>query len=448
MNKINNLFRKVLRFIDKKIITPITKFFVWLYEKITKGGKGFERLFSRKSSLIIISLILSVALFLYVDNKSTNILETSAEVLYNQKVNAIYNEEAYVIEGIPEKVDVTMVGRKSDLYLAKQLPIDAIDVDLTSLKTGTHKVSLKYKGTIDTISYKIDPSVATVVIYPKMSEVRTLSVDILNQDKLNSKLSISSVEIDRQEVIIKGAQYKLDQVATVKALVDINNIVNPEEGSMTLSDVQLIAYDKEGNIIDVETVPNKVTATVKIASPSKVVPLKIIPKGTLEFGKAISSIVSSVESVTIYGDEASLANVIAIEAEIDVKGLDSNKKYTVTIKKPSGIRYISETSATVNVTVESESSKEISNIQIEYENLASSYTLNAASDSDKYATVVVKGVKSVIDNITAENIKAYVDLNGYSTGTHEVNVIIEGTDVRATYTPKVKTINIIIKSKS
>jgi YbbR domain-containing protein len=102
----------------------------------------------------------------------------------------------------------------------------------------------------------------------------------------------------------------------------------------------------------------------------------------------------------------------------------------------------------VNVSVENEASKEIGNIQIEYENLASSYTLNAASDSDKYATVVVKGVQSVIDSITAENIKAYVDLNGYSVGTHEVNVLVEGTDVRATYTPKVKTINIIIKSKS
>ena len=76
-----------------------------------------------------------------------------------------------------------------------------------------------------------------------MSEVRTLTADIVNQDKLNSKLSISKVELDTAEVIIKGAQYQLDKVATVKALVDISKIDNPSVGETTLSDVQLVAYD-------------------------------------------------------------------------------------------------------------------------------------------------------------------------------------------------------------
>lgn len=447
MKRISKFFRKIFKFIDRKLIMPITKFFVWIYEKINNGGKNFEKIFTRKSSLVIISLIISVGIFLYVDNKSTTILETSAEVLYNQSVNAIYNEEAYVIEGIPETVDITMIGRKSDLYLAKQLPIDAVDLDLKDLKTGTHKVTLKYKGAIDTISYKLDPSVATVVIYPKMSEVRTVSVDILNQDKLNSKLSISSVEIDRQEVIIKGAQYKLDKVATVKALVDINNIVNPEEGTMTLSDVQLIAYDEEGTVIDVEIVPTTVTATVTIASPSKVVPLKVIPTGTLAFGKAISDITTSVNSITIYGEETSLEDITNIEVEIDVDGLDANKKYTVTIKKPSGVRYISDTSATVNVEIGDEVTKELENIQIEYENLGSAYSINAASSEDKAATIIVKGVQSVIDEIDENSVRAYVDLNGYSAGKHEIEVIVEGDDLKATYTPKVKTVTLIIIEK-
>lgn len=447
MSKIKSMFKKTIRFFDKKVITPITKFYVWIVEKLKKSGKNFEKIFSRKSSLIIISLLLSIFIFVYVDNKSTTISETSAEVLYNQKINAIYNEEAYVIEGIPETVDITMIGRKSDLYLAKQLPIDEVDIDLKDLKEGTHKVSLKYKGAIDTINYKLDPSVATVVIYSKMSEVRTVSVDILNQDKLNSKLSISSVEIDRQEVIIKGAQYKLNKVATVKALVDINNIANPEEGTVTLSDVQLIAYDEKGIVIDVEIVPSTVTATVTIASPSKVVPVKVVPTGTVAFGKAISSITSTVESVTIYGDETTLSNIKNIEVSVDVTGLDTTKKFTATIKKPSGVRYISETTSTVTVSVEGEVTKEITDMQLEYENLSGSYSINAASGADKYATVIVKGVKSVIDAIDENNIKVYVDLKGYGAGTHEVDVIVECNDVKVTCTPKVKKVTLVISQK-
>jgi len=447
MNKLKLFLRRILRFFDRKLITPITKSFLW-FEKATKEFSNiFEKMFSKKSSLIVISLILAIGIFYYVDTKSTTISETSAEVLYNQKVNAIYNEESYVIEGIPESVDITMIGRKSDLYLAKQLPIDAVDIDLKDLKPGTHEVSLKYKGAINSVSYKIDPSIATIIIYSKMSEARTVTADVVNQDKLNSKLSVAKVELDRKEVIIKGPQYKLDKVATVKALVDISKIDDPKAGTIVLSDVQLVAYDMKGIIIDVEIVPAKVEATIELTSPSKVVPIKIVPEGKIAFGKAISNITSSVESVTIYGDEATLSEIKSIEVPVNVEGLDAKKKYTLTIKKPSGIREISETSTTVNIEVESETTKELENIQLEYINLSDNYSPNAASESDKYATIVVKGVKSVIDEIDENDVKVYVDLKGYGPGTHDVDVIVEGNDVRVSYESKVTKVTWIISQK-
>lgn len=444
MSKFKVFIKRIVRLFDKKLITPVTKFFVWITDKTKNFSTLFERMFSKKSSLVIISLIISIGIFYYVDTKSTTISETSAEVLYNQKVNAIYNEESYVIEGIPESVDITMIGRKSDLYLAKQLPIDTVDIDLKDLKPGTHEVSLKYKGAINSVSYKIDPSIATVIIYSKMSEARTLTYDIVNHDKLNSKLSISKVELDRKEVIIKGPQYKLDKVATVKALVDISKIQDPKVGTIELSDIKLVAYDMKGIIIDVEIVPMTVTATIEITSPSKVIPVKIVPEGKVAFGKAISKITSSVESVTIYGDEETLANIKSIDVPVNVEGLDSHKKQTLTIKKPAGIREISEVSTTVIIDVESEASKEIENIQLEYINLDENYSPNANSDDDKYVTVVVKGVKSIIDEIDESDIKVYVDLKGYGPGTHDVDVIVEGNDVRVSYEAKVSKVTWII----
>ena len=450
MSKIKFVFKRIGRFFDKRLITPISKMVLWFTEKSKDLGKSFERMFARKSSLVVISLLIAVGIFYYVDAKSTTISQTSAEVLYNQKVNAIYNEELYSIEGIPEAVDITMIGRRSDLYLAKQLPIDTVDIDLKDLKPGTHDVSLKYKGAINSVNYKIDPSIATVTIYPKMSEARLISADIVNQDKLNSKLSISKVELDRKEVIIKGPQYKLDQVATVKALIDVNKIDNPSVGTIELSDpdkIELVAYDKKGIIIDVEIVPNTIKATVEITSPSKVVPVNIIPEGKVAFGKAISNITSTVESVTIYANEDILANIKSIDVPANVDGLESAKRYNLNIKKPSGVREISETNTSVNITVESEVSKELENIQLEYKNLSDNYSVNAASTDDMSVTVVVKGVKSVIDNITEDNVHVYVDLKDYKAGTHDVDVIVEGNDVRATYESKVKTVSLILGQK-
>ena len=140
MSKIKLFLKRIGRFFDKKLITPLSKLFVKINELLKSNNKKFEALYSKKSSLVIISLFMAVGIFLYVDDKSTTISETSAEVLYNQKVNAIYNAEAYVIEGIPETVDVTMIGRKSDLYLAKQLPVDAVDIDPESVRVTTKNI--------------------------------------------------------------------------------------------------------------------------------------------------------------------------------------------------------------------------------------------------------------------------------------------------------------------
>lgn len=42
---------------------------------------------------------------------------------------------------------------------------------------------------------KVNPSVATVIIYPKISETKTLTYDLLNQDSLNSKLVVKDIDL-------------------------------------------------------------------------------------------------------------------------------------------------------------------------------------------------------------------------------------------------------------
>ena len=121
----------------------------------------------------------------------------------------------------------------------------------------------------------------------------------------------------------------LKNVASVKALFDVENIVNHEVGKQVVKDVPLRAYDKEGNIVDVEIVPSKIDVTVDIASPSKEVPIRIIPTGNIAFGKAISSLESSVSKVLVYGEKNFLDNLTMIPVKIDVTDLKSNKVYKV-----------------------------------------------------------------------------------------------------------------------
>ena len=431
------LIKRFFRFIDKKIIVPITKFFVSIGEKLRLSDKPLEKALSKKSSMIILSLVLAVIVFFIIDRQNTTLLEKNAEVLYDIPLSATYNDEEYVVEGLPETVDITLIGTKANLYLAKQLPTQDVNVDLSDLKPGVHKVNLKYKQSITSVEYKLDPSEVTVVVSSKKSETRSVESDIVNLNKLDSKLAINNTKLDTDEVIIKGTEDSLAKVSTIKALINVSNMVDPKAGTNTLKDIPLIAYDENGAKVDVEMVPSKVTATIEIESPSKTVPLEIEPTGNVIFGKAIKNITSSVQKVTIYGSSKVLDNTNSIKVKIDVNNLKSNKDYTVTIKKPAGIREISEKVVTAKVELDDEVTTELSGVKLGVVNLGSNYTAQATSENATEVTVILKGVESIIKNITPSDVEAYVDLEGLGAGDHEVEIKVKGTDPKVKYSSKV-----------
>ena len=446
--KKTNIFIRILRFIisvfDKYLISPITKLILKIIDLFKSNTKTIDKFLSRKSTLLIISLVLAFATFVVVDSQSSVLIDQYAEILYDQQVTAVYNEESYVVEGLPEKVDITLIGQRRHIFLAKQSPSKGVSVDLTGLKPGNHKVTLKYTQRISSLDYKLDPSQVTVTIYEKVSETKNLTYDILHQDDLDSKLYINNVTLDRDNVIIKGAQYKLDQVASVKALIDVNDISNAKNGDVTLKDVPLVAYDNEGNIVNVEIVPGTVDATINISSPNKEIPIRVIPKGSLAFGKSIKSIETSVSKVTVYGRQDAIDEIENLDVEIDVKGLEKDKDYTITLKKPNGITDISSKTITVKVKVDNSISKEFENISIQSENLDPGYKVQALTENDRQVTVVVKGSADVINSIQASDIKAYINLKGYGVGEHEVEVKVTGNDNKLTYSSKTKKVKIRI----
>lgn len=447
MKKIIKIFYYIGSFFDKWLITPITKFILRISDIFKDNSKSFERFLSKKSTLIVISLILAFLVFVLIDQESSVMTDQYAEILYKQPVSAAYNEELYVVEGLPKTVDITLVGEKRHIFLAKQSPSKGVSVDLTGLKEGNHKVTLKYTQKLKSLDYKLDPSVVTVTIYPKVSETKGLTYDILHQDNLDSKLAISNIELSRDNVTVKGAAYKIKKVATVKALVDVDQITAPKAGDITLKDVDLVAYDTNGEVVDVEIVPNSITAKVTISSPSKEIPIKIVPKGKLATGKSIKTTDLSISKVIVYGNEETINSIEYLPVEIDVNNLSTNKTYKVTLKKPSGITEISAKTLTVNVVVDSSTSREIPDISIATENLDKKYKVQALSEADSKVTVVVKGSEEIVNKIDASQITAYIDLKGYGVGEHEVDVKVRGEDLKLIYSSKTNKVKVKISEK-
>lgn len=440
-------FKSIIRFFDKWLITPLTKLFVTVSDLFGKRSSKLEKFLVNRQSLVVISLLLALLTFYAIDKKHISLIDNSAEVLYNQKVEVKYDEASYVVEGVPDEVDVTLVGRKMDVYLAKQYPLNNVTLDLTGYTPGSYSVGFKYEQAVSSVEYKVDPSSVNIRIYDKISVKKELSTDIIHKDNLDSKLNIDSIVLDSDVVLVEGASHRLDEVAIVKAVVDIDKLSNVKVGTTTLSDIPLIAYDADGNKVDVEIVPSKVSATIKITSPSKEIPIKLNVKGKLE-DVAIKSLTPSVKTVIVYGNQETIDTIEFLPVTVDVTGVKEDKTYSINLTKPTGIREISIKTITVELEVGSIVSRDIPNIPIDAVNLQSGYTVQVIGEQNRTATAIVKGSKEVVDSIDASEIQAYVDLEGLGAGEHTVTVEVTGDNTTVTYAPRVKEIKVRITKNS
>lgn len=436
---IKSIFIGIYRIIDKIIVTPISRLIFTINEYLKAHNLKLDYIINRPNFMIYVSLILAVIMFLLIDSRVITLVESEAEVITNVPVKVNYNEEAYVVEGIPETVDIVLIGRKSDIYLAKQLGTNMVLLDLHDYEArdSAYKVYLSYTKSIDSINYKLDPSYVSVTIKDKISLTKTIDYDLVNVDSLNEKLSVESVELSKNEVVVKGSQDALNKIASVKALIDLNNSNLKDAGTYDVNNITLIAYDSKGEIItDVEIIPTTLTATITLDTYSKSVPIEVLTTGNLVTGKAIASIMinnSNSESVTIYGDQETINNISSVPVTINVadQGASSTKSYNVTISKPSGVRSLSTTKANITVTFGDEKQKEVQISSVSPKNKASNLEANIIGKDN--ITVIVKGVQSVIDSVTENNIDAYIDLEGYTAGEYDIPVQIENNDPKLNF---------------
>lgn len=438
MKKLTNFFNSIFNFFDRHVIMPITRLVFKITKKMNVPNKRFESWLSKQTTLLFLSLFIAVAIFVVVDQKIISFSSQNAQVFKGQQVNVIYNEEQYVVEGLPETVDVTLIGSKADLYIAEQSSNNGVTVDLTGLTPGTHRVNIEYEQGNNDIEYSVNPSIATVIIYDKVSDKRDLSYDIVNNNKLSKTLVVDSVKLSVDEVTIRGAEYKIEQVATVKALIDLENLTKKEEGTQTLHDIVLKAYDNKGNIVDVEFVPSKIDTEIELASPDREVELNFVPVGNLATGKALSGYKFSQNKITVYGDLDVIGSLKdTLDVEVDVSNLSENTSFKVEIKKPAGVKTLSTNYVTVDLQVTDSSSEPVKfKIPLSSFNYGEGLIPNPIDDENGFITVEVQGASSVISSITEKDITVYVDLEGLGEGRHTKEIFVKGNNPLAIYKAK------------
>jgi YbbR domain-containing protein len=407
----------------EQLILRLLKFISTWFDKL---------LYSQKTSKLV-TLILAVVLYTAISfNLGESVLNNPVQSgwkIDSIPVTVIANTEIYEISGIPGEVSASVIGDLSDISLMNTQKAYSVVADLSGLLEGTHEIKLSPKDFSTRLDVVLSQTTAVVTIKKKISERFSLSYDFVNRDQMNQEFVLGVPTLSDQEVIIRASQDTLDKIGMVKVLIDVSKVT-----ADFTKDGTVVAYNQEGERMNVDILPATVTVTVGVTSPNKTVPVTVSPIGEIPNGMAIESVTYDHQTITIYGQDSILGSIDTVYVPIDVTGLIADTNLVADIPLPSGVTKTSVNVVNMQLTLKPGISKELPNVIIEYSNNVKGYRFTLVDLADVYTTVSLFGTQTNIDSIATEDIYVYFDMKNVVLGENEVQLYVVGPNPLVKYT--------------
>lgn len=412
----------------------LSKMFRWLSTWLEK------LLFNQKHGKIV-ALLLAILMYFSLGTDSNSLFENmkSAETLGDFEVNAIVSNQAYEVTGLAETVKVRIIGDISDIKSVKQQNRFRVVANLTDLTEGTHEIKYTTEGAPSRVEVVLEPSNGVVTIKKKSIRSFTLGYDYVNRFHMDPIYDLGIPELEQGEVHVRASKDTLDSIAYVKALIDVDE----DYTSDFITQANIVAYDDQGNKMNVDIIPDKMEAKVKVTKPSKDVKLSIIPNGVIPNNKAIESYTLSHNKISVYAKQSILDGIDELPIVIPASTLTSDKKIPMPIVPPNGVTKLGEKVVEVSIKLADAKEKEMKDVPVEIINGKDGFDFAFNGSSSSTVTVTVKGAEKVIDRLKKNDLHVYVDVSKIDKeGSYEQPLIVEGKDKLANYSVKDATITV------
>jgi YbbR domain-containing protein len=395
-----------------------------------------------KAIALLLALMLYTSVNIETQSKQTDpfsfpLVTMETETLTEIPLEAYYDTDEFVVSGLPQQVTVTLQGPRSAVQPVKlQRSIEAF-VNLENLQTGSHQVEVQYKNVSDSVEVTINPALVTVTIHEKVEKEFSVEVDYTHE--LQDGYTLDEAIISPKNVKVVGAKDQVDRIALVKAIVDLEGA-----NKKIKKDAPVAVYDSEGNRLNVKINPEVVTVEVTVISPNKVVPFTLVPKGEVEDGLSVVALETAVKELTIFGPKDVIDKIQEIKnIEVDVDGITENTTVNVDIPIPRGVIDIVPKTIPVQVTVERNELRTLTDLPIKVIGLPNSLKANFITPIEETVNIELVGAPSILDNIDETDLDIYIDVNGLGSGQHDVDVLVNGpTNIKWSLSTKKVTVEL------
>ncbi|MCD7893612.1 MAG: hypothetical protein LUG60_07925 [Erysipelotrichaceae bacterium] len=377
-----------------------------------------DKILSSKVTIMFLSFVIAAVLFYNISGQDIIASPTSGVTIEDVAISIEgLDDTLEITSDIPDSVTVGLIGSSLDIYSSTLSANYEVYIDLTGYEEGSYTIDLKSRDFNEDLTVMLVPNSLDITLEEKVSQDFNLSYTFINEDQLDSKYSVSVESLSLDTVTVYASETTLSKIAKVAACIDVADKSEAFEQTCIIK-----AFDSNNEELDVEISPNTVEVSCNVASYSKTVPLEVNFTGEVASGYQIADYTLSQNEITIYGLQEDIDSIDSIVVNVDVSNLNSSTTFeNISLNKENGINKFSSDTVTVSVEIEKVVSKKLDNITITVLNNSENYKVSFVGESET-ATVSLTGSEERIDALSEDNVTATIDIDGLSTGTHQVDV--------------------------
>ncbi len=386
-------------------------------------NQTLDKILSNRISVMLLSLIMTVILFLSISGGEFLSSPTSGTTLENVPIQIEGLDDNYELSGVPRNVQVGLIGPSLDIYTTRLSKNYEVYVDVSGLSRGEHTISLNTRNFPSTLTVMLVPDTLKVKLSPKVSATYDLGYRFVNEDKMDAKYSVNVKEMAVSSVNVRASQETLNRIAKVEACIDVS-----EKTENFSQDAPIKAYDSSGKEVKVEIAPTTVHVVCDVDSYQKNVPIKVNYVGVMPGNYQIVNYTLSQSDVTIYGAKKSIDKIQAVYVDVNIEDVTQSTSIgNLSLKKAEGINKLSVDTVSITLEVDKVISKTFDKIPIKVLNNSSKNKVSFVGKG-QYVSVNVIGSETKLSALTNDNIQATIDVHNLSLGTKKVNVKVAVDD--------------------
>ena len=387
--------------------------------KLKKLDSLYNRFLENEALTKLLALVAALALVFITRFTPGDFLQRPTTEIINHDLVVLQNPDHILIDSIiPDRIEVLLIGESNHVEMALRQNNIELFVDLRPLSTGLHTVHVQQRNPNTQVEIRTTPSTFTVNIAELEFLTHTVEPLIVNRQFINEDWVLAEPRLSLDEVQIWGADMVLANIATVQATIDINGI---QDGATEFEAV-LTAFDRNMNPLDVDIIPERLTAVIDVFRESAMIPFVYAVRGTLPPGLSISDIIFEPAEVEMFGKQEVLDAISEFVIPIEISQLNNNGEMLTLISPPDRIQYLRENEIMVRVNFQPTATRTFRNMNISLVNLGEGLTIETESGQDLRMDVLVRGAPRLLDQLTEADLDIFIDLSRVGEGEHTLPI--------------------------